>query len=104
MGGEQPAVGVPDQDHLVGADELPDLLEVADVAADAVAGRVGQAAGAAGAELVVDVDVEPVGGQLPEVGGVPGQVGDPGPAVQEHHRVWAGPAPRGQEHVPDLRT
>jgi hypothetical protein len=96
MRGEQAAVGVPDEDHPVGTDQLPDLLEVADVTGDGVTGRVGQPAGAARAQLIVDVDIEPAGDQLPEVGGVPGQVRDSRPAVQEHHRGRAGRARAGR--------
>jgi hypothetical protein len=61
----------------VGADAPADGLEVGDLAGDVVAARVGQPRRPAGADLVVDPDVEAVVGWPAEVGGVAGQAGPP---------------------------
>src|SRR5262249_39224624 len=90
--GDLGAIGVADQDQPVCADALADRLQIGHVAGDGVAARIGQPGGAAGADLVVDPYVEAVAGELTEVGGVAGHVGDAGAAVQEYH---GGASPRG---------
>jgi hypothetical protein len=92
------------QHHPVGPDALADGLQVDDVAGDGVAAGVVKPAGAAGADLVVDEHVETVPGELPEVGGVAGHVGDAGAAVQEHHRAGPRGATGGQVHVGNPRA
>jgi hypothetical protein len=99
-----PTPGVPDQHHPVGADAAADGLQVGHLTGDGVAAGVGQPRRAAGADLVVDPDVVAVGGQLPEVGGVAGHVGDPGPAMEEHHRRGSWPAGGRHAEVGDARA
>ena len=74
VSGEGGAVGVPDENQLLCADRLPDGLQVGDIPVDGVARGVVEPVGAAGPQLVVHVDVPPVGGELPEVLAVASQV------------------------------
>src|SRR5579872_4085979 len=60
-GGQSRAPGMPDKDHLLDADLLPDRFQISDGTRDRVVPQMGQKSGKTASRLIVEKDSESVG-------------------------------------------
>jgi len=92
---------VANEDNPLGVDLCPDLLEIRDVALEGIVSRVVEPRRSPAAHLIVDVDVEAVTGEPPEIACVALHIRNSGAAVEEDDGRYSGATLGGNADVGD---